>query len=50
MEMRALFATLTLLALAGSPPAAQVAPLTDQALTMVTLVGDVDANTSLGWL
>lgn len=35
---------------AVGPAAAQVAPLTDQPFMLVTIVGDVDANKSLGWL
>lgn len=49
MVTRALLATVTLLAIA-SPAFAQVTPLTEQAFTMITIVGDVDANKSLGWL
>lgn len=50
MTMRVLLATLSLLACAGSPAFAQATPLTDQAFTMITIVGDVEANKSLGWL
>lgn len=51
MKLRAPMAmAVTLLAVVGSPAAAQVAPLTDQPFTLITVVGDVETNKALGWL
>lgn len=50
MEARALSAVFALVMGVAAPAAAQVAPLTDQSFMSVTIVGDVEANRSLGWL
>lgn len=51
MKLRPVWTTaVALLAVAAAPAAAQTTPLTDQAFTLITIVGDVDANKSLGWL
>jgi len=51
MKVRALSAAaFALITSAVAPAVAQVAPVTDQPFMMVTIVGDVEANKSLGWL
>lgn len=51
MEVRALSAVAFALVMGAAVPAVpQVAPLTDQPFMSVTIVGDVEANKSLGWL
>ncbi len=51
MKLRPVWAmAAALLTVAAGPVAAQTTPLTDQAFTLITIVGDVDANKSLGWL
>ncbi len=51
MKVRALSTVaVALITSAVAPAAAQVAPVTDQTFMMVTIVGDVEANKSLGWL
>ncbi len=51
MNVRALAAVaFALITSAVAPAAAQVAPVTDQSFMMVTVVGDLEQNKSLGWL
>lgn len=51
MDVRTLSAVVFGLMLGAAAPAvAQVAPLNDQPFMLVTIVGDVEANKSLGWL